>query len=422
MLKFRETEFEYLKSLVHTSHDCVPNIIWLCGRSSTGKSTLVKSILNHDTDDIDINNDTDAIDYRHLYVDCVFFFTVKDLCSHICKTLDENWRKSASSFVDLVNFISTSNQRYLLVFDHCDHLLNEKSALLSIPQFTSKKASLLIISRGHCENFYDMSYELPVLIQLSMYTEKECTAIIYDTMKNNLPNLEDETEKRALRGYVDRIVAFMYAYSSDLSYIRKKALSNFPLFMEPVYSGNCPTKDIFKLWKLFEPKLASLPTSVIGEIKPENEESAISHHLTSEILPYDSNYILVAAYISSYNPPSSDNRFFVKRSNTSKSHAKPAMTKLCHVMGPKPFPFERLLAILYAIHEDANSLALSNIMTQISTLIGLKLLARNGLELLDCPKFICLARYEFVQKCARKIDFELDLHLYDFAVAHCTST
>ena len=297
--------------------------------------------------------------------------------------------------------------------------LDEKSALLSIPKLVGRRASLLVISRSHCENFYDLNYEAPVHLQLPMYTEKECTSIIYDVMKN-LPDV-GEDEKRALKGYVDRIVAYMYAYNPDLAFIQKKSISNLSHFLAPVYSANC--KDASKLWKLFEHKLTSLPSSVIGEIKPENDDPRMSHHLTatSEILPFDSNYILVASYIASYNPPASDSRFFVKRNVNSKTHAKPVITKLCHVMGPKPFPFDRLLAILYAIHEDPNSCLLSNIMTQISTLIRLKLLTRHGLEILDCPKFICLARYEFVLKCAKQIDFELDLHLYDFAVAHCTS-
>ena len=123
MLKFRESESEYLKQLLLCTHDCVPDVIWISGRSSTGKSSLVKGIINSN-DTIADHEEIATIDYRPIYVDCVFFFTVKDLCSHICKTLDENWGKGTSSFVDLVNFLSGSDDKVLLVLDHCDHLLS----------------------------------------------------------------------------------------------------------------------------------------------------------------------------------------------------------------------------------------------------------------------------------------------------------
>ncbi len=111
----------------------------------------------------------------------------------------------------------------------------------------------------------------------------------------------------------------------------------------------------------------------------------------------------------------------MKQKQSKKSLNRPNTNRLCHVNGPKPFPLERLLAIFYAISESTVTASLAHIMTQISSLVSKQYLVRHGADILDVPKFVCLAKYEFVLKLAKTVDFELDRHLYDFTVGACSN-
>ena len=115
-------------------------------------------------------------------------------------------------------------------------------------------------------------------------------------------------------------------------------------------------------------------------------------------------------------------RFFVKQRMSKKpTNAKVNVNKLNHVMGPKAFVLERLLAIFYAIHEEPERCVLANLFAQISSLVSKNYLVRHGAEMLDQPKYMCIAKYEFVAKCAKQIQFDFNEHLYDFAVGSCSN-
>ena len=72
-------------------------------------------------------------------------------------------------------------------------------------------------------------------------------------------------------------------------------------------------------------------------------------------LPFYSKFLLIAAFLASYNPAKSDKRFFVKHHGKQKktlSSIKAKEKLNSQLTGPKPFPLERLLAIFYNIVEE----------------------------------------------------------------------
>ena len=72
-------------------------------------------------------------------------------------------------------------------------------------------------------------------------------------------------------------------------------------------------------------------------------------------LPFYSKFLLIAAFLASYNPAKSDKRFFVKHHGKQRKTASSVRTKEklnSQLTGPKPFPLERLLAIFYNIVEE----------------------------------------------------------------------
>ncbi|KAK7499500.1 hypothetical protein BaRGS_00009152 [Batillaria attramentaria] len=134
-------------------------------------------------------------------------------------------------------------------------------------------------------------------------------------------------------------------------------------------------------------------------------------------LPYYSKYLLVAAYLASYNPVVSDKRFFCKnagkisrRSKLIKKHERASN----HLLGPKPFPMDRLLAIFYSIIEDKIAPS-ACIFSQITSLVSLHLLGQTCADSqIDMPRYKCLVSLDFIRSVARTIGFDVMKYLYDF--------
>ncbi|VDL58218.1 unnamed protein product [Hymenolepis diminuta] len=155
-------------------------------------------------------------------------------------------------------------------------------------------------------------------------------------------------------------------------------------------------------------------------------------------LPLYPRYLLVAAYIASYNPKAADKRFLVKINN--------------HLHGPRLFPLDRLIAIFYALlnleggDEEDNRLPplSSKLIGSVGALCGLGLLASTSSALaagcgssgaggntssletsvfrssghyddpLFNPKYRCLVNLETAKVIARSIDIDISGYLFDF--------
>merc|ERR1712088_54170 len=125
-------------------------------------------------------------------------------------------------------------------------------------------------------------------------------------------------------------------------------------------------------------------------------------------LPFYSKFLLIAAFLASYNPAKSDKRFFQKhhgkqRKTSSSIRAKERMNS--QLTGPKTFPLERLLAIFYNIvDERVNPTA--SIYSQLSSLVNLHLLTAMGMDMMDQPKYRCNIGLDFVRTIARPLQFD----------------
>ncbi|XP_068200417.1 origin recognition complex subunit 5-like [Palaemon carinicauda] len=154
-------------------------------------------------------------------------------------------------------------------------------------------------------------------------------------------------------------------------------------------------------------------------------ESGITHDLphikstgTKVELPFYSKFLLIAAYLASYNPARTDRRFFVKHHGKQrKTHhmIKAKEKSSSQLVGPKPFPLDRMMAIFYSIVEDKVT-PTANIFSQISTLVTLKLVTQvGGDDQLDAPKYKCAVSLNFIRGIARTVGFDIIRYLYDFA-------
>ncbi|XP_026640453.1 origin recognition complex subunit 5 [Microtus ochrogaster] len=228
--------------------------------------------------------------------------------------------------------------------------------------------------------------------------------------------------------YINILLGVFYTVCRDLKELRHLAVLNFPKYCEPVVKGEAGERDTRKLWRNIEPHLKkAMQTVYLREISSSQweklqEEDTDTGQLkglsayTHVELPYYSKFILIAAYLASYNPARTDRRFFlkhhgkIKKTNFLKKHEKTSN----HLLGPKPFPLDRLLAILYSI-VDSRVAPTANIFSQITSLVTLQLLTLVGHDdQLDGPKYKCTVSLDFIRAIARTVNFDIIKYLYDF--------
>ncbi|XP_029901659.1 origin recognition complex subunit 5 [Myripristis murdjan] len=229
--------------------------------------------------------------------------------------------------------------------------------------------------------------------------------------------------------YINILLGVFYSVCRDLRELRHLAALNFSKFCEPLEEGKVKESDTHKLWRNIEPHLKkAMQTVYLREVSSvqweqlqqmeEKDTGAVrglSAHAHVE-LPYYSKFLLIAAYLASYNPARTDKRFFVKhhgkvrKTNFLKKHEKTSN----HLLGPKPFPLDRLLAIFYSV-VDSRVAPTASIFSQISSLVTLQLLAQVGHDdQIDAPKYKCAVSLDFIRAISRTVNFDIVKYLYDF--------
>ncbi|CAN7996761.1 unnamed protein product [Ixodes pacificus] len=159
----------------------------------------------------------------------------------------------------------------------------------------------------------------------------------------------------------------------NLSSLSTLAQLNFPKFCAPIVEGSATESDIHKLWRNVEPHMRKTLQSVyLREVTSAQFENVQSRegeadgatsrgHETGKAprrgvveLPFYSRFLLLAAYMASYNPPGTDRKFFVKDQGKMKRRRsqKPKEKPSNHLLGPKPFPLNRMMAIFYSIVDE----------------------------------------------------------------------
>uniref|UniRef100_A0A672G744 Orc1-like AAA ATPase domain-containing protein n=1 Tax=Salarias fasciatus TaxID=181472 RepID=A0A672G744_SALFA len=226
--------------------------------------------------------------------------------------------------------------------------------------------------------------------------------------------------------YINILLGVFYSVCRDLRELRHLAALNFTKFCEPLTEGKVKETDTHKLWRNIEPHLKkAMQTVYIREVsrwglQMEEKESGALRGLSAHThieLPYYSKFLLIAAYLASYNPARTDKRFFLKHHGkirkTAKFLKKNEKTSN-HLLGPKPFPLDRLLAIFYSV-VDSRVAPTASIFSQISSLVTLQLLAQvSHDDQLDAPKYKCCVSLDFICAISRTVNFEIVKYLYDF--------
>ncbi|XP_056133742.1 origin recognition complex subunit 5 [Lampris incognitus] len=423
-LPCREVQARTLLSLMGEPHqNCYPSI-FIYGHRATGKSYVVHTMLKE-------------LELPHAIISCVECISVALLFEQVLLSLFGTEAAgllprspSLSDFVRIYRQLcsrSPAKQTRYIVIEKAELLREMDSnllpALLRLQELAEDNVSVILLSEIVWDKFRPNTgcFE-PLLIHFPDYSKDELQQILSE---DSHPSYSADLYS----DYINILLGVFYSVCRDLRELRHLAALNFSKFCEPLEEGKAKEKDVHKLWRNIEPHLKkAMQTVYLREVSSvqweqlqqmEEKEAGAIRGLSAYShveLPYYSKFLLIASYLASYNPARTDRRFFlkhhgkIKKTSFLKKHEKTSN----HLLGPKPFPLDRLLAIFYCV-VDSRVAPTASIFSQISSLVTLQFLTRVGHDdQLDSPKYKCTVTLDFIQAISRTVKFDVVKYLYDF--------
>ncbi|KAI1888401.1 hypothetical protein AGOR_G00184770 [Albula goreensis] len=397
--------------------------IFIYGHRAAGKSYVTQTLLKE-------------LELPHIVVSCVECVSAGLLFEQVLMAFFGSSSSASlprspsfSDFVRLYRQLCTqlpANQTRYIVLDKAE-LLRDMDAnflpgFLRLQELVDDNVTVIFLSEIVWDKFRPNTgcFE-PLLLHFPNYSKVELQEILaQDCHPSYSPELYSS--------YINILLGVFYSVCRDLRELRHLAALNFVKFCEPLENGEAKEKDTHKLWRNIEPHLKrAMQTVYLREVssvqweqqQTEERETAdmrvLSAHDHVE-LPYYSKFLLIAAYLASYNPARTDRRFFlkhhgkIKKTNFLKKHEKTSN----HLLGPKPFPLDRLLAIFYSV-VDSRVAPTASVFSQISSLVTLQLLSQvSHDDQLDAPKYKCTVSLDFIRAISRTVGFDIVRYLYDF--------
>ncbi|KAF8977145.1 Origin recognition complex subunit 5 [Entomortierella lignicola] len=380
---------------------------------------------------------------------------------------------SDESISDKRRVPSRSNQhdtRYL-VLDRAERLRDTAPTLIPVlmrlQELTGRNICVILITTIVWEKFRSKTggYE-PIILNFPQYSKDISFTIAI--LERDIPDGQD---KELYTRFVDLVYDVFQRNCKDLNEIRHLVALLFPLYIKPVKEGKIQKHEGLKLHrhiqayfveamdKLYLREISSMEWSDRTILASSSRNQDTKHDRPSgyggattdsgsfssatsseralmnavEIqntfdLPYYTKFILIASFLASYNPPKLDMRYFAKVSNQGGKMSRRAKVSAAkkhgheqqgsklrqQLLGPKPFPIERMLAIFYSILDDEVEENV-NVHTQIASLVSLRLLQRvTPMDRLDSIKCKCNVSYDMIKALAKSTKFEIDKYLYDF--------
>ncbi|KAJ8933349.1 hypothetical protein NQ314_014062 [Rhamnusium bicolor] len=203
---------------------------------------------------------------------------------------------------------------------------------------------------------------------------------------------------------------------------------NFLKYCKPIINKEHTIHDSMALWRNIAPILKTslevlyLRVDSTNTKEPQKGLTFSKENLAHSLeLPFYAKYLLIAAYLASYNSVKDDKRLFMKYHGKKTKTKKDIKMKskvserLNTQLGPKLFTFDRLLAIFYSILDDKVGFN-NNLLVQVSSLVELQLLSTASDNcVLDGQKYKCNVNFEFVQNISRMVGFNVRKYLSDFS-------
>ncbi|MGH0160529.1 UNVERIFIED_CONTAM: hypothetical protein FKN15_039007 [Acipenser sinensis] len=232
-------------------------------------------------------------------------------------------------------FVTQTLLRELQVLDRAEALRDMDANLLSgflrLQELVGGNVTVIFLSEIVWEKFRPNTgcFE-PLIICFPDYSKAELQQIL---------SLDHHPDYSAdlYASFINILLGVFYSVCRDLKELRHLAALNFTKFCEPLVKGEAKESDTHRLWRNIEPHLKkAMQTVYLREISrltvqppqsyrvggqrslqasPARPQGSLVHGLSAHAhveLPYYSKFLLIAAYLASFNPARADKRFFLK--------------------------------------------------------------------------------------------------------------
>lgn len=423
----------------------VPASIFVSGPCATGKTCVVKSIATK------LQNKNVA------WINCSTCFTPRLVFEGILKQLlgvnaypkqdgvwmtvkrCENIHDFASQLIEYSknNFNNPVNSNGITIFfDKAENLRRMGNfilkGLLRLREFTGLKIVCTYISHLSWSEFQAFSETImPSTIYFPQYSKEEALRVI------SLDCPKDQ-ELMFFLNFVDMVYVVFIKPCNDINELRHIVRLLFPKYIEPIVLGKVKPTETRRLFSFIQYHIRdALKSLYLREISSsewqrksiESMSTVAVNKLNVEVnLSYYSKFLLISTFLASYNPPKFDTQFFTKSNldaNGKRKRGRPCGTRKVkqnnsgsswrqQLLGPKPFPLERMLAIFYSIIAD-NIDTTVDIYHQIALLIKLKLVIRmTSMDNLESMKCKCNVGFDFIMQISKSLKFDLTRYLHEF--------
>lgn len=204
----------------------------------------------------------------------------------------------------------------------------------------------------------------------------------------------------------------------DIDLLCTVAHKIFPQYIQPVLDNDLSAKSHLQLKHRAQKALVPEPWILAEESLSIMDRSGDEQKLRLQELSSCSRYLLIAAYLASYNHRKTDRmihsrgRGIKTKRRGGKSAANRITKQSQRLLGPRGFVLERMVAIFESI---APFIVQHNALLdqQMAVLCSLKLLIRQGAaaDLLDDGKWLVNVSYAMITKVAQSVGFEIYKYL-----------
>jgi len=197
----------------------------------------------------------------------------------------------------------------------------------------------------------------------------------------------------------------------------------WPSFVGPIIKGDYGTRDFSKLI-VAQRRLFQDESVLLDSIVPTTDNLVAAARRPEQNLPYYTRWLIISAYLASYNPQKLDALYFMKATERkrrkkggglARARGRQSQTRKIarHLIAPSAFTLDRLLSILHAIlpHDFRSTI---DIYTEITTLSSLRFLAKSAgigsgdpLEAGGKWRAGSAVTWEFTQTIARSLKFDI---------------
>lgn len=398
----------------------LPESIFACGHIASGKTLIIKSIVNHLKYRCSIINCVEILTNKHMFEDILMDLTNSTLKS------EDNFKSpfkvdSIMDFIHQLKFLSSDDNPMIIIFEKCERLREKPNlllALLRLRELSNSNVCPIFVTDLTRDKFYSViKIRISIVFYFPEYSQKETARIL-------LLYKPDGYDDSFYKNFLNLFLSVFYRFCRDINELRYMATINFEKYVEPIETGKCTIDESKALWmnvtNVFKNNLEVIYLRVssddfVQSAQLSNEIGSITKLALSFELPLYAKYILIASFLASYNPVKEDKYLFVKGAKKRKKRAHVNMKKQKNQTqtGPKTFPLQRMLMIFYSIVEekvDANT----KVFSQIPTMCQLGLLTPVGDSNIDEPKYKCCVSLDFAVVISKNVGFSLKHYLYDF--------